>query len=182
MTETVDRERIARRPEWTADALMFEVTELVQLYRHREDNSVIGDCFRTAIACLIGAVDPEAVPHFCEQTIRAGLNEQGGWEDIAAARRWLRETHDLDLLMVARGQADALGIAYMLTVKSRAGDWNHEVIGRHGEVIWDPAGVGGYSMADEFVDEPVGIITEPYRPDPDEMLRRWRAAGLEDQR
>ena len=162
-----------------AEALHFETTELVQLHRHRSDYSSIGDCFRTSIACLIGAKQADLVPHFCEQNIRAGIPDdyKGGWQDIASARRWLRG-EGLDLLFISRAQADEIGIAYKLTVKSHAGDWNHCVIARRGEVIWDPAGVGGYSMADD-IGEPVGIITTPYEPEPDEMLRRWHAADAE---
>ena len=164
------------QPERDVEVPIIEPTELRQVHKHRTEESSIGDCFRTTIACLIGADQATDVPHFCEQTIAAGLDDHGGWEDIMAARRWLRDTHGLDLIFIGREQADEIGVAYKLTVKSQRGDWNHSVVGRNGAVIWDPSGADTYTMADAYPDESVGVISMPFDPDPDEQIRRWREA------
>lgn len=93
--------------------LQAEPTKLRQIYRHTGDgiDDEVGDCFRTAIACLLGYQDPEMVPHFVKETITLGLDEHGGWEDIAAARRWTRAAEGLDLALVTRDEADRLGCA-----------------------------------------------------------------------
>ena len=36
-----------------------------QLNEHNPDEGVYGDCYRTAIGCLLN-IPPEFVPHFCE--------------------------------------------------------------------------------------------------------------------
>lgn len=41
------------------------MTPYKQLYRHRPDEGSVGDCFRTAIACLLD-IEPELVPHVME--------------------------------------------------------------------------------------------------------------------
>lgn len=164
--------------------LGLEPTRLRQLNRHTGDGpaDLIGDCFRTSIACLLGYSRPDYVPHFVEDTIRAGLDEHGGWEDIAAARRWVREAEELDLAVIDRAEADQIGCAYQITVKSHAGPWNHSVIGQSGKVIWCPTtgdvatlDPGKYTMADA-VEDVVLVVCHMYEPDPDGMLAEWRSA------
>lgn len=158
----------------------MDTTKLGQLVKHHSpDDDRIGDCFRTSIACLLGAKRADDVPHFVQESIEAGLSERGGWEDIAAARRWLRKEHDLDMIGIDRAQADALNVPYKVTVRSQSGPWNHCVIARAGEVIWDPAERHTYTMADAFAGEPVFVICEPYDPDPDEQLRIWRDRDMD---
>jgi hypothetical protein len=166
--------------------LGIEPTRLRQLHRHTGESpsGLIGDCYRTVIACLLGATKADDLPHFVEDTIRAGLDQEGGWEDIAAARRWLRANEGIDLAAIDRDQADTLGCAYQLVVRSKTGPWNHSVVGRRGEVIWCPStgdgdDPGSYTIADGFDDEPVLVLCEKYDPDPDELLAQWRVSSRE---
>lgn len=154
--------------EWTAEVVTPEegITRLRQLHRHRPDEGSIGDCYRTAIACLLGLTDPAEVPHF--------VAEDGGlpWEHIRLARAWLRG-RDLDLLFVELEEAKQLGVPHIVTVHSRSGPWKHVVIAQNGRVVHCPMG-HDYTLADRVEDTTVEILTRPYLPDPDEMVRRWR--------
>lgn len=166
----------------------IEPTRLHQRIRqHDIDGDAIGDCFRTTIACLLGVDDPTLVPHFVEQTIRAGLDGYGGWEDIAAARRWLRANEGVDLALLDRAEADQLGGAYQAVARSKSGPWNHSVVAQRGEVVWCPStgdidagSAGDYTIADIFPSEPVLVLCLPYDPDPDAQLAEWRARAGED--
>ena len=171
-------------PPMLSILLSEEPSRLRQLNRHTGDSpaDMIGDCFRTSIACLLGYSRPDYVPHFVEETIRAGLDEHGGWEDIAAARRWLRSAEELDLAFIDRDEADRLGCPYQVTVRSHSGPWNHSVVGQRGEVVWCPTTgdaetkhPGAYTMRDALEDV-VLVVCHPYEPDPDAMLAQWRFA------
>lgn len=161
----------------------IEPTRLHQRIRqHDIEGSAIGDCFRTTIACLLGVDDPTLVPHFVEQTIRAGLDEHCVWEDIAAARRWLRANKGVDLALLDRAEADRIGCAYKAVVRSKSGPWNHSVVAQRGEVVWcpttgdiDAGSAGDYTIDDLFPDEPVLVLCLPYDPDPDAQLAEWRS-------
>lgn len=160
----------------TSTAVLIEPTHLRQLFR--QGGGEIGDCFRTVIACMVGANDPTLVPHFVADTINAGLDDSNGNEDIAAARRWLRTSEGLDLMLVDRSQANQLGVPYLLTVRSTSGAWNHAVLAQYGVVQWCPSG-GRYAIEDA-VDELALILVEPYDPDPDELLAIWQAWRVDE--
>ncbi|MCB0977959.1 MAG: hypothetical protein KDB02_10925 [Acidimicrobiales bacterium] len=143
----------------------IEHTELLQVHEHVPDQKPSGDCYRTAIACLLGAKDPTHVPHFVD------LAPKGPWEHLRAARRWLREEMVLDLFPGDLDQAIELGVPYMLSVPSKKGPWGHIVIGKAGEVVHDPSGLD-YSDAEP--DEPIAwVLTTPYDPDPDAQIAAW---------
>ena len=111
-----------------------------QLYRHRPDEGQVGDCWRTAIGCLLD-LPPTEVPHFVEtcwnDTPTANLN----------ARRWLA-TKGLGFVELAySGDLDSIlaSIAacsphtyYLLGGNSRTGV-GHSVIGCHDQIVWDPS-------------------------------------------
>lgn len=135
------------------------------------DPARIGDCWRTVIACLIGADDPTTVPHFVAQaTANTGGFGRCGWETVRLTRVWLRE-RGLDLAFLSRVDADALGVAYGLDVHSVNGPWLHVVVARGGEVVHDPAG-DGYAMAAD-AGNAVCVICEPYEPDPEALISAW---------
>lgn len=114
-----------------------------QLIQHDPKNGQYGDCFRTAIACLLD-IEPESVPHFCEN---GGNAEDGAFKN---ADEWLRERHGLCLAAVPMvGEIevkDALKHAgfwlrdchYLLVGQSKTG-CNHNVICKNGKVVHDPA-------------------------------------------
>lgn len=139
----------------------------------------VGDCYRTAIACLIGARTLEEVPHIQHRRnvdeYLAGIELP--WHDRRIAREYLR-TIGLDLATVYRSAADELGVRYLVSVQSKKGPWLHVVIGHRGEVIFDPSGRDDYTMADA-ADELCEVICRPYEPDPAAMIVAWLAASRE---
>lgn len=160
--------------------LGIEPTLLDQLYRHTsnprpspgDDPSTIGDCYRTVIACLLSARNPEWVPHFGAMN----LEVNSGWEHYRLARHWLRDEYSLDLATVDIAEADRLGVAYGLSVQSKRGPWHHLVLAQAGQVIHDPSGhPDGYSIDDALDGEPVDILVRPYDPGPDEQVAAWRS-------
>ncbi len=159
----------------------IETSRLYQLHRHTGEgpDDEIGDCFRTAIACLFGYSKPDYVPHFVRETITLGLDEDGGWEDTAAARRWARATEELDLGAIERSEVDRLGVAALATVRSHAGPWLHSVVYQAGEVVWCPTtgGSGDYTTEDLVDDAGMLVVCRPYEPGPDELLALWREAA-----
>ena len=100
-----------------------------------EDQKIIGDCYRTALACILDR-DPSEVPHFAEST----------WYD-ADARRWLVEHYGLTLV---RTRVQSLANGWQLDLEKGRQDVYHLVIGRtargtlhacvglNGKVVWDP--------------------------------------------
>lgn len=163
-------------PMWTADVVEIGPSRLHQLNRHTGEgpDDEVGDCLRTAIACLLGYDRPDQVPHFVEQSIRAGENAQryGFSIDLMLARKWLRRAEGLDLMLVDHDQAEALGVHYMAMVQSKAGPWGHEVVACAGEVVWCPTtgDVGVYTGADINRDRNAVIVTSRYWPPPELAL------------
>lgn len=139
-----------------------------QLFRHKPEEGVIGDCWRTCIACLLD-LHPSEVPHFTD----------GSWNDSAATtaktRAWLRSrglgfvelaySGDLEAVMASLA-ANAPGAYYLLGGNSRTG-CGHSVIACGSEIVWDPsqtdAGIvgpmdDGYYWATFFV--PAALMRE----------------------
>lgn len=111
-----------------------------QLFRHSPAEGLIGDCWRTCIACLLD-LRPDEVPHFCADC----------WEDnqkaTANAREFLALANldfvevafqgDLDLIL--RGVAAANpGKFYLLAGNSKNGV-GHSVICCDDRIVWDPS-------------------------------------------
>jgi hypothetical protein len=109
-----------------------------QLNRHDPDNGVWGDCFRTALACLLD-MNPEDVPHFLE----------GGPEPEEFMRRhreWLLE-HGYSIFAIGfdAGLEDVMktmknvnpGLYYLISGQSVRGI-NHVCIGLEDKIIHDP--------------------------------------------
>lgn len=146
------------------------LTFLKQKHKHRpgEPDGRMGDCWRTNIACLIGADDPEDVPHFLEIQFSTGDVD---FEEMRLARNWLRN-RDLDLATVEIGEAERLECPYLASVPSKVGPWRHSVIAQRGVVIHDPSGVGGYDLTG--ADTTVEILVMPYTPEPDVLIPIWR--------
>jgi len=131
-----------------------------QLFRHRPHLGEIGDCHRTAIACLLD-LDPQEVPHFGEMDWdfeQQRFRENGDFHRHVSD--WLRTrglaTVDsvysctLEELLTHLGRVNP-NAYYLLGGESRTGV-NHTVIGCGGEIVWDPG-----------IDNP-GIIG-PTKPD-----------------
>lgn len=112
-----------------------------QIYRHDPENGVYGDCFRTAIACLLD-IDATAVPHFFDQ----GADPD---EAYRAMEDWLsgRGLSFIEIPFTAPSVASALQTCagwvpasahYILHGKSRTG-CGHVVVCKGEEVVWDPS-------------------------------------------
>ncbi len=136
-------------------------------------DGVMGDCFRTAIGCLVACSRVDQVPHFAEMAeICPGPNY--GWHAVRLARQWLRHELSLDLLVVDVADAASYGVPYLATVDSVAGPWRHCVVARDGEIIHDPSGnLDAYQGAEIIQAE---VLVLPYEPGPDEQVREWAAA------
>lgn len=99
-------------------------------------DGIPGDCFRTAIACLLDR-DRDDVPHF-------GLR-LSWWEET---RRWIRANDGRDLYYVDADEPEhwhlipgGVGDDDLMLVggPSPRGSFGHVVVGRRdGSVVWDP--------------------------------------------
>ncbi len=116
-----------------------------QLFLHKPSEGRIGDCWRTALACVLDmqAVD---VPHFMEPFW--GLEDSGTLARYAI-NAWLRQHCGLQLVEIAWNtdsittvfdvmSSSAPGMFYLLSGTSRNGT-NHTVVARDGEIVCDPA-------------------------------------------
>jgi hypothetical protein len=116
-----------------------------QLNLHKPEEGVWGDCFRTALACLLN-LDPEEVPHFNDRS--DGRND----EDVSReVNKWIRK-QGLALISVfftgetpieavlATADYGSFGLPFLLSGTSRTGV-DHVVICHRGEIVWDPSQV-----------------------------------------
>lgn len=163
----------------------LNLSRLAQVHKHagaEDADRPVGDCYRTAIACLLGCADPTEVPHFADIVEDLDVDCLG-WEAHRLARQWLRAERELDLYTATLEWAVDLGRPYIAGVVSRRGPWNHVVIAEGTRVIWDPTGAAlaaegllPYTWADvEAVDAAVDVLVLPYDPDPDEQIAQWRS-------
>ncbi len=112
-----------------------------QLHRHSPDEGLIGDCWRTCIANLMG-LKPTEVPHFLE------LHPGGGTDPgpyRQATSEWLAK-RNLQLISFAINPYDQhftgrLGAAvYILGGRSGRSDISHVVLATgHFQLLFDPA-------------------------------------------
>lgn len=117
-------------------------------------DGIPGDCFRTALACLLD-LHPEDVPHF-------GLR-LSWWEET---RRWLLAAEGLDLAYVPADEALPRVLVdldpetpVMVGGPSPRGAFGHVCVGLiDGTVLWDPhPSRAGLASVDEFF-----VLVEPY--------------------
>lgn len=122
------------------------MTPFKQLYRHRPEDGVWGDCFRTALGCLLD-VPPDSVPH--------EHRDMSGDEQNALIETWLRE-RGLSLITFAyygpgsdvsepMSKDDVLnhvahfhrGLNHLFSGRSPRG-FDHVVVAADGKIVWDP--------------------------------------------
>lgn len=116
-----------------------------QLNRHDPDNKISGDCYRTAIACVLNK-KPEEVPHVFD------FDEDGGWPSGADGNKAMDEylkTLGLCLIRVpyTGGELEVIldsqstlnpSSEFVLSGESKNGV-NHCVVAARGKIIWDPS-------------------------------------------
>ena len=117
------------------------MTPQKQLFLHRPEEGIKGDCWRTALACLLD-LEPTEVPHFMSlASDREGVN---CLTDRFLAERGLRviavpfpgET-PLQQVLDTVGALNP-GFHHLFSGTSRNGS-NHVVIARDGQIVHDPA-------------------------------------------
>lgn len=116
------------------------MTPVKQLYLHDPANGQLGDCFRTALACLLD-LEPEEVPHFFATTkqYKTGIKKSNEW--LANRGLYLISipylNEDVQAILDTIGGINP-GLHYILTGESRTGV-NHNVICLNNKVVWDPS-------------------------------------------
>lgn len=107
--------------------------EYTQRLLHDPANGITGDCWRTAIGCLLHT-HPDVIPHFVG-------NDRKWWEDTQA---WLKtQGYALYEICGHFDQVGHLGVTdchHLITGLSPRDPANvrHTVVGRDGVVVWDP--------------------------------------------
>lgn len=121
-----------------------------QLYRHKPEQGLIGDCFRTCIACLLNCKSPEDVPHYYAEFWPAGKLEA----DIAdlvnrETNKWLHANFNLNFIEFPLKCSDNESMfkwasayfppGFSFTVGCSSKNGGHSVICKPHGYIWDPA-------------------------------------------
>ena len=116
---------------------------LKQLNKHDPDNGFYGDCYRTAIACLLDKDSPDEVPHFIdkdnedwEADTREYLKTQGyGFASFGfLSQEPMAESFQNVQSFMERVNPDILYIISGISVRGNP----HVCIALNGNVIWDP--------------------------------------------
>ncbi len=112
-----------------------------QLHRHDPDEGLIGDCWRTCIANLLG-LKPQQVPHFLEDHWQDG---HGGDAYIVATKAWLAK-RNLQIVEICLDAYDPNGTRhfgdalYILGGQTDESGIGHVCIGKgHFQVVHNPA-------------------------------------------
>jgi hypothetical protein len=133
-----------RGDEATTARMSLPLTEITQTWTTKQDeDGNIGDCKRAAVASIFG-MQAEDVPHFA--VYGYGMEEPTRWGWWYAFIGWCQTLEPAYDIIEVEGNdypppslniEDLYG-CYLISGKSPRGDWNHSVVGRGGEVIWDP--------------------------------------------
>lgn len=109
-----------------------------QLFRHRPAEGIYGDCFRTAIACLLD-LEPEDVPHYHEGICPDGADQLGCMNEWLAERGLLLHSvpFEGDRAVILKAVSTyRQGCRFLLGGQSVPGI-GHVVICRNGEIEHD---------------------------------------------
>jgi hypothetical protein len=163
------------------------ITELEQLYKNGPEFSPVGDCYRTALACLFGFKDPEAVPHFVDEACNAF--GKGG---IAPEPMWVREWAQsigwdmagLDLES-CKDWCKVTGVPLfgLATVPGHQAKW-HSVVWDvlESRVRWDPSTCESRDLDEDMISGGyLEIVVAKYDPGPETMTREpncWPPAEI----
>ncbi len=113
-----------------------------QLNLHKPEEGIIGDCWRTCIACILD-LQPDAVPHFVEHH----WNEPDATKSLKILREYLAPRNlsyvefpyncSLEELLTSAGYT-LPEVHYILSGTS-ANKCNHSVVAKGNKIVWDPA-------------------------------------------
>lgn len=164
------------------------MTPFKQLYNHDPKNGLYGDCYRTAIGCLLD-LPPEKVPHFYD-----GYDQNDdATEANKTVKYWLLQ-QGVALVQIAyeASLADVLtaqsinnpGLYYMLSGRSGKNDCNHVVIACGGDIVWDPSkvnsGVKGPNQNGQIIIEylvPSGMVQTAEEIELLSLARQYHVVG-----
>lgn len=114
---------------------------VTQTMLHTDDESRPGNCLQAAVASLIGW-DMDDVPHFGRYGYLSDEPDKHGWwwalVGFMDTCEPSFETLPLDEPPEPSDSVDDLFGMYLATGKSPRGEFNHVVVARGGQVIWDP--------------------------------------------
>ena len=115
------------------------MSNLTQVYTDT-DAEILGDCYRTALACLLGLDDPQEAPHF----VAMYDGQKGRWWTESVA--WVEE-HRPGWTMLSGDPVfpsytePEISPKYLIgSGPSPRGDWMHCVLldAVTGDMVWDP--------------------------------------------
>jgi len=114
----------------------------LQKFKHKDGNNIHGDCWRTAIACILD-LERDEVPHVYESE----LYKTGKASAEALMGKWLLDRgYTLVEIPYACNVDELLDSTvmvmspYLISAQSPRYDTNHVVIAQGGVIIHDPAG------------------------------------------
>ncbi|HRW40788.1 MAG TPA: hypothetical protein P5193_04495 [Microthrixaceae bacterium] len=147
----------------------------------------VGDCWRTSIACILGASAPTFVPHFADMVEDLDTQVPLGWETLRIARHWMRAELELDLFPLELDAAADTGRPFIASARSRTGPWWHVLVCQGRTVVHDTAAHHAtdgqpYTWQDvlDGLDGSVLMVTLPYNPGPDAQMANWILAARAD--
>lgn len=159
----IPRALVGERLPQTADGLCRAHQSITTFDNSDPANPIVGDCWRTAIACILGRPRDE-VPHFIANAWRDP--DPGRW--WKAAQEWLGGEGFALRHFEAIDHARPWGKFLIATGRSPRGDWHHSVVidADTMEVVHDPhpsgAGVEGPFLNFEAI-LPLGVEDEALR-------------------
>ncbi|MCW5697896.1 MAG: hypothetical protein KIS96_14345 [Bauldia sp.] len=110
-----------------------------QLFRHRPDEGIFGDCYRTAVACILD-MPPQLVPH--EHRVMTGDEQMALIDAFLSPLNIVRIAVPFQIAELKQALAVAnwmtKGLPYVFTGTSANGT-HHCVVGRQDRIIHDPA-------------------------------------------
>lgn len=118
------------------------MTPFKQYIDHDPENGYWGDCYRTAIGCLLD-IHPLEIPHFAHgdtTAVQGSVKGEAWLNSIGWSQVDVVFTCTLDEVLNYMDQVNPT-VYYMLSGSSPRG-FNHTAIACGGDVVWDPSHSG----------------------------------------
>ena len=115
------------------------MTPYHQTIQHDPDNGLYGDCYRTAIGCLLDE-PPQSIPHFNDQNSEMWMVDSDAWLEHRGLLmvRLVTEAQDVaDAL--AEGKVHVPYRMFYLIVGESPRGVGHNVIAREDRIVHDPS-------------------------------------------